>query len=266
MTSMQTSYGTEHQAALRRKVDSSVGWLITTPGACHGGRFFATDDPDLLGWDTILEHLEEDGVFGFRLIPAENVPEIEERLTGRGYRIDYWDVFTAGANMVREALRGLDLTLPQGYRLIDAETLTYPDTIREAQAFMAANGVAPMSAAMLSGRHGPCVLKAITGPNGAIVATAFSYFPHNVHSPHEDAAWAGLVAVDPDHRGRGFGVLANALVLRGMIEEKGARTIYELIAAGNEPSRRMAERCGLSLDTTVKSGLASPEDAEQFTR
>lgn len=265
MTTMQTPYGTEQQVELRRKVDSSVGWLITTPGACHGGRFFATDDPELLGWDVIFRHLREDGVFGFRLLPTEDMAAIEQRLAEHGYGIDYWDVFSARANTVREALRALDRTPPEGYRLIDAETLTYPDTIREAQAFMAANGIAPMSAAMLSGRHGPCALVAITGPTGDIVATAFSYFPHNVHSPHEDSAWAGLVAVDPDHRGKGLGVLANALVLRGMIEEKGARTVYELVAPGNDPSRRMVERCGLTLDETVKSGLASPEEAERFT-
>lgn len=265
MTTMQTPYGTEQQVSLRHKVDNSVGWLITTPGACHGGRFFATDDPDLLGWDVIFKHLQEDGVFGFRLIAAEDMREIEAKLAEQGYGIDYWDVFSARANTIREALRTLDLAPPPGYRLIDAETLTYPDTIREAQAFMAANGIAPMSAAMLSGRHGPCVLTAITGPNGAIVATAFGYFPHNVHSPLEDTGWGGLVAVDPDHRGEGLGTLANALMMRGMIEQKGARAIYELVSAGNEHSRRMAERCGLSFDTTVKAGLAGPEGSERFT-
>jgi GNAT superfamily N-acetyltransferase len=266
MTTMRTSDGTEQQVALRRKLDSSVGWLITTPGACHGGRFFGTDDPELLGWDTIFDHLAEDGLFGFRLLATEDLPQIEARLSERGFRIDYWNVFSAKANTVREALRALDLSLPEGYRLIDAETLTYEDTIREAQAFMAGNGVAPMSVAMLSGKHGPCVFIAITGPDGGIVATAFSYFPHNVHSPHDDTAWGGLVAVDPEHRGKGLGVIANALALRGMIEEKGARAVYELVAEGNEPSRRMVERCGLSLDTSVKSGLAMAEDAERFTR
>jgi RimJ/RimL family protein N-acetyltransferase len=266
MTTMQAFFGTEQQVALQRKVDSRVGWLITTPGACHGGRFFGTDDPDLLGWDVIFKQLRQDDVFGFRMVPVENLPEIEERLFGRGYRIDYWDVYSARANTIRDVLRTLDLSIPDGYAVLDAETLNDPDTIGEAQAFMAANGIAPMSAAMLSGKHGPCIFIAIAGPDGAIVATAFGYFPHNVHSPLEDTAWGGLVAVDPDHRGRGLGVLANALMMRGMIEEKGARAVYELVSADNEPSRRMVERCGLSLDTTVKSGLASPQDAERFTR
>lgn len=266
MTTMQAFYGTEQQVALQRKVDSSVGWLITTPGACHAGRFLGTDDPDLLGWDVIFSQLEQDGIFGFRLMPVENMPDIERRLSARGYRIDCWDVYSARANTVRDALRALDLTVPAGYAVLDAEALGDRETIREAQAFMAGNGISPMSAAMLSGKHGPCIFIAITGPEGGIVATAFGYFPHNVHSPLEDTAWGGLVAVDPDHRGRGLGVLANALMLRGMIEEKGARAVYELVSEGNDASSRMVERCGLSLDTTVKSGLASPENAERFTR
>ncbi|MFZ2102970.1 MAG: GNAT family N-acetyltransferase [Oricola sp.] len=254
---MEAYYGTETQVALQRKVDGSVGWLITTPGACHIGRFFGTDDPDRLGWDTIFRHLEEDGVFGFRLMPVETLPEIEQRLGERGYKIDYWDVFSAKANTIREALRALDSAVPEGYAVLDPEAFEDPDTIRAAQSFMAANSVAPLSGDILTGGHGPSAFVAIAGPDGAIVATAFGYFPHNVHSPHDDSAWGGLVAVDPQHRGRGFGVLANALMLRAMIEERGARTVYELVSATNEPARRMAMRCGLALDESVKSGLAS---------
>ena len=60
---MEVYYGTETQVALQRKVDGSIGWLITTPGACHAGRFFGTDDPDRLGWDAIFRHLEEGTAF-----------------------------------------------------------------------------------------------------------------------------------------------------------------------------------------------------------
>ncbi|QKV17691.1 GNAT family N-acetyltransferase [Oricola thermophila] len=258
MNTMQTPTGTEQQVALRRRLDSSAGWLITTPGACDGGQYFAADDPDLLGWDTVLRRLHEDGIFGFRLVDVERQAAIEDQLAGNGCRIEWMDVFRAGANTIREALRGLDLSLPDGYRLIDAETLTYPDTIREVQAFMAANGLAPVSTALLSGRRGPCVPVAVTGPDGAIVATSFCHFPHNVHSPHDDTAWCGLSAVDPHHRGRGLGLAANAMAMRGMIEEKGARAIYQLAAHGDEAARNMAERCGLALDLSLLAGVAMP--------
>ncbi|GAB4356610.1 MAG: hypothetical protein Kow0026_16420 [Oricola sp.] len=266
MTTMEASYGTEQQAALLRKIDGSVGWLITTPGACHGGCCFATDDPDLLGWDVILRRLREDGVFGFRLLAPGALAAVGERLAGQGYALDIRDVYAANANTVREALRALDLSAPAGYRLIDAETLTYPDTIRETQALLAANGVAPVSAAMLSGRHGPCALAAISGPNGAIAAAAFSHFPHNVHSRHDDNALVGPMVVDPGHRGKGLGAIVSALAMRTMIERRGARTIHELAVPGDEAARQTAERCGLALDETAKSALAVPQGADPFTR
>ena len=190
-------------------------------------------------------------------MPVERLPEIGERLGERGYKIDYWDVFSARANSIREALKDIDPTVPKGYSLLDPAALEDPDTIRAVQSFMAGNGVAPLSGDLLTGEQGPSVLVAIDGPDGGIVATAFGYFPHNVHSPHDDSAWGGLVAVDPQHRGRGFGVLANSLMLRAMIDERGARTVYELVSAANEPARRMVQHCGLALDESVKSGLAS---------
>lgn len=263
---MDTYFGTDKQVMLQKLVDANLDWLRSAPGACNIGRFLGTDDPARLGWQTVTDMLEAAGIFGFRLIASSETADAERRIAGKGFRIDWWDVFSADADTIRLALAGADLALPDGFRLLEAGEAGEPGTIRRAQGFMAENGIAPLSATMLSGANGPATLTIIVSPDGAIAATAFGYFPHNAHSRHAGSAWGGLVAVDPDLRGQRLGFLVNAAMVRAMIDDLGATSVYELVSETNVPSRRMVERCGLALDASVKSGLASPVDAERFTR
>jgi GNAT superfamily N-acetyltransferase len=262
---MELYYGTDRQIALQKKVDALASWIRTTPGACLVGRIRGTDDPDRLGWDTIFASLEDDGVFGFRLLASSDLHAVEARLSERGYRFDSWDVFAAPAQQIRDALDRVDMTLPDNYRAIRADAANDTVTVRNAQRLMSENEVTPFSGDVLTGKHAPAALVAIEAPDGTLAAAAFCYFPHNEHSPHHKTAWGGLVAVGPEHRGRRLGAIVNAMMLRAAIDRLGAAGVYELVTATNEPSRRMVQRCGLVHDPDLVCGMAI-KGGERFTK
>jgi RimJ/RimL family protein N-acetyltransferase len=254
---MEAYHGTERQMALQRKVDRFAEWTRETLGACLIGRIMGCDDPDRLGWESVFDHFGEDGVFGMRLIPAERLGAIRARFAERDGKVDIWDVFRADAETIRAALANLPTDLPDGYRLTGPAECAGETAIRQLQTVMSANKVVPFSGAVLTGVHAPAALVAIAAADGTIAATAFAHLPHNDHSPHKGSAWGGLVAVDPAHRGRRLGVAVNAAMLRAAVDDLGAAEVYELVSAANEPSRRMVQRCGLSLDPSVFCGMAN---------
>lgn len=92
---MSGYFGTELQQRLQAQAEASVGFINSTPGACHTGRTMGCDDPDRLGWEQIEAFIDRDGVCGFRLIPIGKVDELKSRLAERGCRLDTWDVFLA---------------------------------------------------------------------------------------------------------------------------------------------------------------------------
>lgn len=88
-------FGTEEQ--LQARAEAQAPFIRATPGACQNGRMLGCDDLDRFGFDRIDEALAEDGVVGFRLIPAPRAEELRMHLAGRSYRFDIWDVFIASA-------------------------------------------------------------------------------------------------------------------------------------------------------------------------
>jgi RimJ/RimL family protein N-acetyltransferase len=111
----------------------------------------------------------------------------------------------------------------------------------------------------------PATTIALADSDGAIIATAHAYRPHNIFSPFHDVAWGGLVAVAESQRGRKLGSYVNAMIVRAAFERLDAGRIYELASATNLPSRRMIESCGLKLEPKLKSGNATAFK-EKFTR
>ena len=84
---MSGYFGTDRQRHLQAIAEASVAHVAETPGACQPGRFMGCDEPDRLGWDRIDAILDREGIFGFRMIPAERADEIRSRLAGRGSRM-----------------------------------------------------------------------------------------------------------------------------------------------------------------------------------
>jgi RimJ/RimL family protein N-acetyltransferase len=54
-------------------------------------------------------------------------------------------------------------------------------------------------------------------------------------------------------RGRGVGTEALRQLTRWALDERGAQRLSLIINVGNEPSRRVAERCGYVLEGVMRS-------------
>ena len=264
---MSGFYGTEQQMALQAAVEGARDWLAQTPGASNPGRCLGTNAPKLLGWDTIFEILRRDKIFGFSLVSSGDLTEIEAQLRRDDFRVDFYDVFIASAAETSAAVtQTLAAGLPEGFRFGAPLDHAEGQRTQAVQAFMGANGVSPFSGSMLVGDDGPARTVTILDQHDNLAATAYAFFPHNVHSKHNKSAWGGLAAVSPTHRGKGLGKLVNAKMVADSIADLGATSIHEYVAATNMPSRKMVEACGLRLDPELKGGIAVPAGADKFTR
>ena len=56
--------------------------------------------------------------------------------------------------------------------------------------------------------------------------------------------WINRLAVDPDFRGRGYAQRMVAEAERVLRQDHGAQIIAALVEPGNEPSRRLFDKCG----------------------
>src|SRR5438270_5020763 len=98
------------------------------------------------------------------------------------------------------------------------------------QHFLAENGIVPFSGIMLSGSLCRSTGVVLCDADGAVVATAYGYLPHNAYSPFNAYAWCGLAAVDAEHKGRRLGSYVNALALTRVFGELGATHVYEIVS------------------------------------
>ena len=267
---MDTEYGlfgSDLQRKLQATALASFREVRDTPGAVFAARMAGTDDPDKFGWDRIRDILRNQGAITFRMIPVDQCVHIEEKLAKIGCTISWWDVFDGSADEIRTACEVIVNRPREGFVLIEPSASDNGALFERAQAFMAECGVAPYPAQVLSGELGLAALAVLSSSkDGSIVATAFSYFPYNRYSAHFRCAWAGLVAVREEMRGRGLGVFVNALVLQKAVEEFGAERVQEFARSSNVASCRMIEHCGLSIRRDVRSGIAQPAEASSFTR
>lgn len=259
--------GSEAQIALMRRSDEHAGWTRAIRGACNVGRMLGCDDIEAIGWPTILDALQRDGSFGFRLLSVDAAEAAAVELQRHGYRLDLWDVFVADRAAAASKVEAiLEPGLPPGLSWLDLGADPEGAAMKKLQAFMLANGVVPFSGSMLLGRYGPARTLAITDADGSVAASACTYLPHNSSSVHAHKAWGGLVAVSPAQRGRKLGILINAAMVKAAFDEMAADGIYELVSPSNLPSRRMVEACGLRHDPAVVSGAAVALDGTRYTR
>ncbi len=261
-----TYFGTDKQVVLQRRADELHGWLYSTPGCCHAGRFCATDDEHLLGWDTIEEALRRDEVFGFRLRPAAQREAISRHVQTLGYQLHTWNVFHSDANNLLAPAHGFaNEPLPSDLTEHTLEPGDADTCVLEIQKFLSSNGIAPFSARLLRSELGQAATPYIRDSSGQVIACAHAYLPHNRYSPYEKTAWVGLVAVAAQQRGRRLGTRINARSICLAIEALGANAVYELVAPDNDASRRMVESCGLALRPDLMCGIAMAGE-QRFTK
>ncbi|WP_040677211.1 hypothetical protein [Rhizobium mesoamericanum] len=76
------TYCSKKQQRLQRRSDEAQTMVAASPGLVQAGRFYSTDNLDLIDWTFVDERLAKDGVFGFRTVPAMRIEDIRERLGG----------------------------------------------------------------------------------------------------------------------------------------------------------------------------------------
>lgn len=260
-------FGTTTQQRLQAQAEASVDFIHATPGACQAGRTMGCDDPDQLGWERIEEFLARDGVCGFRLIRAVEADKLKSHLLSRSFRFDAWDVFLADRTSALVAAQAIvSRGLPDGLTELEPPTEPEGEYTTRIQTLMASAGVVPFSGSMLVGALGPATTVALGDGNGAVVAAAHGYLPHNAHSAYHRHAWGGLVAVTESQRGKGLGNYVNARMIVSVFRDLDATHVYELVSALNAPSRRMVESCGLRHAPDLVCGVAMPSESARFTR
>jgi len=264
---MSGYFGTESQQHLQVRAENYVDLINTTAGACQNGRMIGCDDVERFGWERIDTILAQDGVIGFRLLSLDEADRITPLLAARGFRLDRWDIFQADRqSALSAACEIISRGLPDGLAELDSPAQPDDDYTVQIQSLMAQAGVVPFSGSLLIGALGPATTVAVGDRNGAVVAAAHGYMPHNSFSPYHAHAWGGLVAVAESQRGKGLGNYINARMIVSVFESLGASHIYELVSATNQPSRKMVSSCGLVHRQDLVCGMATLVDSARFTR
>lgn len=260
-------YGTAAQRRSQAAALASEESTRRTPGAVFAARMAGTDDPERFGWDRIAQILRAEGAITFRMVGVETCTEVERRLAELGSTIAWWDVFEGSRDEIADACDGILADTRDDLVRLEPPPGGEARFFEAVQEFLAGAGVTPFPARALSGGSGPAMLSVLGDPrDGSVVATAFSHLPYNRFSPHHSTAWAGLVAVREDFRGRGVGARVNASMLRAAVTGLGAFRVQEFARKTNTASCRMIESCGLRLRRDVRSGIAQPSGSGSFTR
>lgn len=257
---MSYYFGSDAQQRLQRKSDQMTPWIMRTPGACLTGRVLSSDDPDRLGWDFIREHLQEDGVFSFRWVDAVGMEAIRQNTRDLDVTLHGWDGYCNAADALRDTIAD-----PLARDLLEGMTTWMADatSVSQLQAFYAAQGITPLSGAVLIGDICKARSILICDEAGDIAAAGFVGMLQNEFSALHDCAWAGLIACSPQHRGKGLGRRVTCEVIRTAVEDLGARRVMGFAAVENTVSKAMLQGCGLK-PTAYASYVTTLSDA-RFT-
>ncbi|SLN56648.1 hypothetical protein ROA7450_02936 [Roseovarius albus] len=237
-----------------------------TPSLANGGRILHVLNPEEIGWGTLREIAEQDGIIGFPLVQAEQtIAQIKEHLGAR-WETPKWLVYRGARAQVLKACSEVQFaaTLPEGWQV--AHHITPSDqVITEVQELNLNTGVAPYPAYYMKSEAVPVLTSFIRDDLGSVVATASvadRYHPQGRLAGH---VFAGMVSVGATYRGRGLGKLINALALIESAERFNWEVATEHVAADNPASRAMIAACGLDEAEGLRSVIAM-RPGEVFTR
>ncbi|SFL50377.1 GNAT family N-acetyltransferase [Shimia aestuarii] len=258
-------YGSLEIQQLQAAQDAQVAELANVAGAVVHARVFSSDDPEALGWSRLREIMADQGRITLRGVDSATIERAKEELSGFAPSLHFWDLFMADARTIRDVCGPIVAQgIPEPLARVPDDLLT-PEKIREVQVFLTDQGVSPFSTNALRGDLFPAKLAVLEHGDGRIGAAGFAAMTHNRHSVFADAAWVGLIAVDPDLRGLGLGKTIDAICNLIAVEELGAKHTMEFVATDNVPSRAMLESCGLR-QVEGKSVVMFSTSDERLTR
>lgn len=253
-------FGDAKHQTLQRRADMGVATARDMPGVVMHARAFSTDDVDAVGWPVIREKLQQDGMVILRAATLNQIEQAKIELADLIASQHVWNFHFGNAGSVKAASGPIaEAPLPPGLELIRPSSNA---ELHQAQAFMAAQGIAPLSKPALKGAFLPSVLMALRDADGhGLVATGLAAMPHNRFSPWHKTAWVGLIAVDPNHRRLGLGKVINAHTALAALNELNADSVMEFVGPTNQASARMVTSCGCPSDPIRQVVLFSQSSA-----
>lgn len=238
---MQGSQSTEGR--LYRDKD----WIAKTPAVANGGIALAVVEPEMLGWPKIATLLEDYGFIAFASAEKKTVFDQIRKWLGGEDDLPYWESFTSDASAVMPICDGIVGRSDRGLTLASQRA---PDAalIDEVVRLNRAVGVSPLPVWYMRGEGPPSLTSWIRSSDGSMVACANGSMRYHAESRMAGTYYVGSVSVAPSERGKGFGALVLALLIRDGLTGFGAHTVTGIAQPSNIPSRRMLARCGLLHD------------------
>lgn len=240
--------------------------MARSPWLANGGRLLVVSDPAPEAWPEFSAMVEEDGVVAMVLMRQDEVDAWAARHLGPSWEVHSWDAFMGDAERIVPASEGVIEArhLPKGW-LARAVRVPDDEEIARMQALNALCGVSSAPGFAFRGDLVPALSVLIEDEDRRLMATAFASCMFHPESAFGDTAFIGLVSVDPEARGLGLGVYANAMCIVESRKALGWGRVTEFVAADNPPSRAMVSRCGLHLEDGLVAAIAS-RGGGRFTR
>lgn len=263
---MAEFWGDAEAIARQKRLLDRRPLLRSTPFLSSGGRLLGYTDPTLGSWDVAAPLADEDGILGLLLMTRPEADAIVADGLGDGWRTDYWDALTGGADAVIKASDRVlaSSKLPDGWA---AEAMQVPRDadIEDMQRLNANCGVASNPAHVFRGETHPALSVLVRDADGRAMAMAWAGLFFHPDGPCAGTVFVGLVSVADEARGLGLGTYVNARVLVESHATMGWSRATEFVAADNIPSRRMVLACGLSDADGLVAAIAT-RGAGRFTR
>lgn len=243
-----TYFGTPEQQALLRRGRGLYDLLRDDPRLFYYGRTVAVlrPGPDS---DALIDPLVAvQGATTYCDVAPGEAPALRAALEARGYAITEYARWTGGAAALSASRAILSShALPEGLcvRIIGPES---PDSDLALLAQVALPcGVLPTAGSMLRGVTRPGLsLVAVTDAGQPVACGAAA-----AHAPPGDPdfgreAWWGMLATDPDHRGKRLALILGAMAMVHMHDRHGFTSVMTGVVPGNTASEVVCARCGLA--------------------
>lgn len=263
---MAEFWGDEAAIGRQMRLLARQDLFARSPWLAYGSRLLVVVDPATEVSSEISDIVEEDGIVALVLAGQAEVDAWATRHLGASWEVHSWDAFMGEAARIVPASEEVIAarSLPKGWT---ARPVRVPDDeeVAKMQGLNALCGVSSSPGFALRGENVPALNIVIEDEDRRLMAMAHATMMFHPQGAYGDTAFIGLVSVDPEARGLGLGVYANALCIVESCKALGCRRVTEFVARDNPASRAMVTRCGLHLDDALVAAIAS-RGGGRFTR
>lgn len=243
-----TFFGTPEQQALLRRGRGLHDLMRDDPRLFYYGRTVAIlrpgpDSDALLGPLIAIQ-----GATTYCDIAPEAAPALRATLEARGYAVTEYARWTGGAEALAASREILARhTLPEGISVrVIGPGSPESDLALLAQVALSC-GVLPTAGSMLRGVTRPGLsLVAVTDAGQPVACSAAAAHAHPSDPEFGREAWWGMLATDPDHRGKRLALTLGAMAMVEMHDRHGFTRFMTGVVPGNAASEAVCAKCGLA--------------------